>query len=118
MEVLPSDLLNLLFISVTVSVVNMVVVQKFKDLPFISKDWQVWILNFVFAFAIGIPFSLTFYSLDIISSIWVAMFTFVGAPTLFDALKNQNLINYKPNSLDNDSSTSEEEDSVNEIIRE
>lgn len=107
MEFIPNDLLNLLLISITISVVIMVVIQKFKTLPFIKKDWHIWILNFILSFAIGIPFALTFYDLTVVESIWVSVFCFVGAPTLFDTLKNQDLINYKPNSLDEETITIE-----------
>lgn len=99
MEFLPSHLLDLLFISITISTILMVIIQKFKTLPFIKKDWHIWLLNFILAFIIGIPFSITFFELTLIDGVWVGLFGFVGAPTLYDALRNQNLINYKPNSL-------------------
>lgn len=92
------DLINILTISVTFSIVLMAFIQKLKDLEFINKSWQVWILNLVFAFIIGIPFSIFFYKLEVQKAIWVGVFGFIGAPTLYDALKSQNLINYTPKS--------------------
>ena len=58
-------------------------------------------------------FSKTFYNLDTISGIWVAIFSFIGAPTIYDLLKKQNIINYTPKSLDNNVIISKE----NEIKR-
>ncbi len=110
MELLPSSLLDLLVVSVTISTILMVVIQKFKTLPFIKKDWHIWLLNFLFAFIIGIPFSITFYDLSIVDSVWVGVFSFIGAPTLYDALRNQNLINYKPSSLNDNISIPKEDE--------
>lgn len=113
MELLPSKLLELLFISVTISTIVMVINQKIKALPFIKKDWHIWILNFIFAFLLGIPFAITFYDLSLGESIWVSVFSFIGAPALYDALRNQNLSSYKVETS-NDITVSKD----NEIIRE
>lgn len=101
---IPDMLLELLSISVVVSVILMSVIQKFKTLNFITKDWQIWLLNFIFSFAIGIPFAITFYQINIVNSIWVALFSFVGAPTIYDLLKSQNIINFTPKSLNDKTS--------------
>lgn len=95
----PNKLLDLLVISVTLSFIIMIVLQKFKALPFIKKSWQIWLLNLLFSFSIGIPFTIYFYDLDIYCGIWVGLFTFVGAPAIYDALKNQKIINYTPTTL-------------------
>lgn len=83
----------------TVSVILMALIQKFKTLPFIKKPWQIWILNLFLSFGLSLPFAVYFYNLSWIAGIWIGLFTFIGAPTLYDALQNQNFINYKPTSL-------------------
>ncbi len=99
MDILVSDkLISLLMISITYSIILMAVVQKVKTLVFITESWHIWFVNFFLAFIVGIPFSLSFYSLDIFSSIWVSVFGFVGAPGIYEALKKQNIINYTPSS--------------------
>lgn len=98
-DLFPTKLLDLLVISITLSVIVMVILQKFKSLPFIKKTWQIWVLNLLFSFTLAIPFTITFYSLDIYSGIWVGLFTFVGAPAIYDTLKNQTIINYSPTKL-------------------
>lgn len=99
-SIVPNYLLELLFMSATTSVIIMAVIQQFKDLSFIKKDWHVWLLNLIFSFGIGIPFALVFFGLNIVDSIWVSVFSFVGAPSIYDLLKKQNIINYTPKSLD------------------
>lgn len=101
MDTLITDLLlKLLMIGICFSVFLMALLQKFKTLKFINKDYHIWLLNLFFSFAMGIPFSLYFYKLDIYSAIWVSIFSFIGAPSIYTMLKKQNLINYKPKSLD------------------
>lgn len=98
-EFFPELLLNLLMISITFSVILMTLIQKFKTLSFINKSWHIWFLNLLFSFFIGIPFSITFYNIDLKNSIWVGLFSFIGASSIYEVLKNQNIINYKPTSV-------------------
>lgn len=98
--IITEELLNILMISITFSVILMAFIQKIKDLEFIKKGWQIWLANLVFSFAIGIPFAMNFYNLEITLAIWVSVFGFIGAPTLYETLKSQNIINYTPKSTD------------------
>jgi hypothetical protein len=113
----PDYLIDLLIISMSVSVVLMALIQKFKTLTFINKIWQVWLLNLLLSFALGVPFAMSFYNLNWIDGIWVSVFSFIGAPTLYDALKNQNIINYKPISLSDNISANINVSIENEIKR-
>ena len=99
MDYLITDtLLDILTISVTFSVFLMAFIQKFKDLKIVNKGWEIWILNLLFSIVLGVPFANTFYKLDLELSLWVAVFGFIGAPTIYQTLKSQNLIKYKPKS--------------------
>ena len=95
---LPSLLLELLTISITFSVILMAVIQKLKSFNCINKPCQIMILNIVLSFIIGIPFGITFYNINWIQGMWVALFSFVGASSIYEALKKQNIINYHPSS--------------------
>lgn len=95
----PTHLLDVLVIAVTFSFILMALIQKFKTLAWINKSYQIWILNLIFSFAIGIPFAMSFYELNLCDGIWVGVFSFIGAPSIYAALKNQNIINYKPSSV-------------------
>lgn len=99
MDALVTDsLLNTLMISVTFSIILMAFIQKFKDLEIVNKGWHIWLLNLLSSFVIGIPFAVTFYKLDLELAVWVSIFGFVGAPTIYQVLKSQNIINYTPKS--------------------
>lgn len=98
-EFLPTMLLDLLVISIVYSAILMTLIQKFKALPFVKKSWHVWVLNLMFSFGIGIPFALNFYNIDIKNAIWVGFFSFIGASAIYEALKNQTIIRYKPSSI-------------------
>ena len=101
LDVLVTDqLLDILMIGITLSIIMMTVIQKIKGLTFITTDNQIWFINFILSFGIGIPFSIFFYNLNIYEGIWISLFSFVGAPGIYLALKKQNMINYTPLSLD------------------
>ncbi len=100
-SLITDTLLEILMISITFSIILMAFIQKIKDLEFITKSYQTWFCNLLFSFLIGIPFAMNFYNLDISLAIWVSVFGFIGAPTLYETLKNQNLINYTPKSTVN-----------------
>lgn len=114
--IITDELLNILMVSITFSVILMAFIQKFKDLQFINKSWQTWFLNLIFAFAVGIPFAMNFYGLKLIPAIWVGLFGFIGAPTLYEALKDQKIINYTPKST-SDNISNIEISTNNEIKR-
>lgn len=95
---LPSLLLELLTISITFSVILMAVIQKLKSFNCIIKSCHIMLLNIGLSFIIGIPFGIIFYDITWIEGMWVALFSFVGASSIYEALKKQNVINYHPSS--------------------
>lgn len=101
-NVLPSNFVNCLMISLILSIVIMALLQKFKKLPFIKKCWQIWVLNLIFSFLIGVPFAISFYHVNTKDSVWVSLFCFIGAPSIYASLKKQNLLQYRPESLKDD----------------
>ncbi len=106
LDILMSEKLwTVLLISITFSIFLMALVQKIKKLEFINKKWHVWVINFVCAFLMGIPFGIHFYDLELYEAIWMSLFGFIGAPSIYEALKNQNMISYKPKSATTPSKT-------------
>ena len=85
LDIFPTHLIDLLVVSVTLSMITMVLIQKLKCLKIINKCWKVFIFNTVLSIALGIPFTVYFYNLTINDGIWVSIFTFI--------------INYTPQSL-------------------
>lgn len=112
-NIFPSKLLDLLTIAMTLSLITMVLLQNIKSQSFIRKSFQIWLLNLILSFILGIPFAVMFYNLTYIDGIWVGLFTFIGAPSIYKALQTQNVIKYKPSSLENTVSIAKE----NEIPR-
>ncbi|MGI6329997.1 MAG: hypothetical protein ACOXZR_04100 [Bacilli bacterium] len=94
------ELLNVLMIGSTFSIVLMSIIQKIKKFNLIKSDAHIFIVNFLLSFSIGSLFAYNFYNLNIIFSLWVGFFSFVGSPLIYHLLKGQNIINYKPHSLD------------------
>lgn len=102
--------------SVLFSVILMTWIQKFKILPFVNKTWHIWVLNFLFSFLLGIPFTMFFYKVSFVCGIWVSIFSFIGAPTIYDALKKQTFLNYKPKSLSEEELFSNKEENREDDI--
>lgn len=98
-QLIPEQLLNLVAISMVFSIVLMSLIQKCKSLSWINQSWHVWVLNFMLSFLLGIPFGMAFYQLSWTDSVWIGIFSFIGAPTLYQALKSQNILNYHPSSV-------------------
>lgn len=100
MDILLNDtIINILLIATTFSFIMMNLIQKLKTLPIISKSHHIWLINLLLSFLIGTSFGLHFYQLSLIDSLWMSFFTFIGAPSIYETLKNQNIINYTPKSL-------------------
>ena len=95
-----TEMINCLMQATTVSIIVMAVIQKFKTLECITKDCHIFLLNIVFSFVIGISFFITFYDEPIENAIWISLFSFIGAPSLYTMLKKQNVINMDLISLD------------------
>ena len=45
---IPQLLLNLIFVAIIYSVIQTLLVQKIKELPFIKKGLKTWVVNFCF----------------------------------------------------------------------
>lgn len=111
-DIFPQALIDLLMISVTFSFIMMTLIQKLKKLSFINKKTHIWIANFILSFTLAIPFGIRFYDIPINDTWWVGLFAFIGAPTLYETLKNQTILTYKPHSL-NDSITLSKKNKIN-----
>ena len=91
----PNKLINILLISMVFSIIQMTFIQKCKKFKCVKKECHILILNIVTSFVFGIPFAMWFYELSIYDSIWVSVFSFIGAPSIYQTLKKQNIIQIK-----------------------
>ncbi len=84
---LTDSFLNCLMISMIVSVVVMALIEKFKTIDFLKNNNHIFLLNLIFSFVIGINFSIIFYNMNINEGIWISIFSFIGAPSIYDGIK-------------------------------
>lgn len=78
---------ELLIIAVAVSVIAVAFIQKTKGMFKNSK----WInpYSFVVNIVLGIIFCLTFTETDIVNGLWVGLFSYIGADTLYKSLEGK-----------------------------
>ncbi len=98
-NILSESLTKIILISIVFSVFEMALVQKIKTMSLLKRNWQVILFNLISSFLFGILFSLWFFKLSIIDSLWVSFFAFIGAPSIYETLRKQKIINYTPKSL-------------------
>ena len=76
----------LLIIAGASSVISCGFIQKTKTS--IGKKWLT-IYSIVVNILIGIPFALTFTDCSIYEAVWVGLFSFIGADTIYKALEGK-----------------------------
>ena len=84
---LTDSFLNCLMISMIVSVVVIALIEKFKTIDFLKNNNHIFLLNLIFSFVIGINFSIIFYNMNVNEGIWISIFSFIGAPSIYDGIK-------------------------------
>lgn len=98
-NIISESLIKILSISIVFSVFEMALIQKIKTIFHLKKKYQVILINFISTFIFGPLFLIWFFNLNIINSLWVSLFSFIGAPALYESLRKQNIISYNPRSL-------------------
>lgn len=98
-NIIPELLTKTLSISIILSIFEMTLIQKIKTLIPLKKKYQVILINIIITFILGPLFLIYFFKVNIINTIWISLFTFIGAPTLYEALRKQTIIKYNPKSL-------------------
>lgn len=103
LDIIISDVfVNNLLIASGFSIILFAIMQKIKELPFITNNIAIWVANLVVSMVLGIPYAIYYFELPIPEAIVVGLLSFVGAPAIYTALKSQNVISYTPKSLDDD----------------
>ena len=78
---------NLLFISLFLSTITCTFIQKTKSL-FNSSRYLI-IYSFIVNIIISIIFCLTFTKISIINSLWVGLFSFLGADSIYKTFEGK-----------------------------
>ncbi len=80
---------DVLLVSIITSCITLVLVQTIKENFYIKTSRACVLISLVTSFFIGILFSLTFSSLDLLLSLWSGLFSFVITNSLYKILENK-----------------------------
>ena len=108
-----SYLQNILIIAIACSTITVTFIQKTKKFCHNTRciTWYSLIVNIIFGFL----FSLSFSNIDKINSLWVGLFSFIGADTIYRNLEGKLSSYTELNSNKNNSNNSSDNDIVGEI---
>lgn len=79
----------LLLIAVSSSIISASFVQKIKTVSLIKSSECLIYISFLISMSFGILFTLSFTDYKLIDSIWVGLFSFIGADSLYKALEDK-----------------------------
>ena len=97
MEFVSTSLLKCLAIAMIVSTIVMLIIEKFKNTTLVKNNNHIFIINLLLSFIIGIPFSIIFYTVNILEGIRISIFSFIGAPSIYNKLQNIKINNTNNN---------------------
>lgn len=78
---------KLLVIAIALSTITCAFVQKTKGL--LKKSKYVGLYSFVINISVGIIFCITFTDITFPESLWVGLFSFIGADTIYKSLEGK-----------------------------
>lgn len=85
---------TLLIIACASSVLSSAFVQKIKSASLIKCSSCLIYISFIVSLAFGIVFTLSFTNYNIIDSLWVGLFSFLGADTIYKAFEDKLFASY------------------------
>ena len=84
----------LLTIAVASSILSSTFVQKFKSVSIIKCSSCLIYISFVISMLFGIVFTLSFTDYKITEALWVGLFSFLGADSLYKAFEDKIFSSY------------------------
>lgn len=85
---------TLLIIAMASSILSTAFVQKFKSISLIKCSSCLIYISFVISMIFGIVFTLSFTTHNIVDALWVGLFSFLGADSLYKAFENKLFTSY------------------------
>lgn len=85
---------SLLVVSIASSIISTAFVQKIKGMSIVRCSNCLLYLSFMLSMYFGIVFTLTFTEYNFINSLWVGLFSFLGADTIYKSLEDKILSSY------------------------
>ena len=79
----------LLLIAVSSSIISASFIQKIKTISLIKCSDCLIYISFLISMSFGILFTLSFTDYKLIDSIWVGLFSFIGADSLYKAFEDK-----------------------------
>ena len=79
----------LLLIAVSSSIISASFVQKIKTVSLIKSSECLIYISFLISMSFGILFTLSFTDYKLIDSIWIGLFSFIGADSLYKAFEDK-----------------------------
>src|SRR5574344_2813227 len=79
----------LLVVAISSSIISSAFVQKIKGISLIKCSDCLIYVSFFISMLFGIIFTLTFTSYNIINALWVGLFSFLGADSLYKAFEDK-----------------------------
>ncbi len=80
---------TLLIIASSSSIISTTFTQKIKSLSIIKCSNCLLYISFVVSMAVGVLFTISFTDCNIINSLWVGLFSFIGSDTLYKAFEDK-----------------------------
>ena len=78
---------ELLFIAIILSTISCTFIQKTKIL--FRKSKYLYLYSLIINIIIGILFCISFTNINLISSIWVGFFSYLGADSIYNSLEGK-----------------------------
>lgn len=80
---------NVLIVGMASGIVTTAFVQKIKETIKFKKSNRLVIVSFIVSMVLGTLFSLSFSNTNLVNSLWVGLFSFIGADTLYKLFENK-----------------------------
>ena len=94
-EIMNIDLIKmLLVIACASSILSTAFVQKIKTASIIKCNSCLLYISFFVSMLFGVVFTLSFTKYDILESLWVGLFSFLGADSLYKAFEDKIFASY------------------------
>lgn len=84
----------LLVISCASSILSSAFIQKIKCITLIKSSSYLIYISFLISMIFGVVFTLSFTDYDIINALWVGLFSFLGADSLYKAFEDKIFMSY------------------------
>ncbi len=103
---------QLLIISIALSAITCAIVQKTKSILKSSK--LITLYSFIINMVIGVVFCITFTDINIPNSLWIGLFSFLGADSIYKSLEGKissytDILNRKSITISKDNIINEED---------